>query len=395
MPEPGSLRVLIVDDMPDVRMLMRRVLARCGYHVDEAGSGAEAAALRPGGYDVVVVDANLGNERGTDLIAAMVAEDPAAAARCLLVTGGGPGPLPPGVGYLAKPFRPDELSAAVQARHAAATAAADAAIMAAPSASAPITAVSSTVAHASPGPAPAPAPGQAPAPAPGLARGPDPAPARGPDQAPVPRSGWELLRLVRRMRAAERAAVAGLLHDGPVQDLTAAMLCLEVLAGQAPGDLVPRFGEIRQQLGSASRPVRDLIDGWAPVLDAAPGLVAAVRERTGWLPFSTVTVECAGSLPDRTDKADLAGVIELALFLAAGYVPPGQAAVLVRADGGTTEIQLVLTADEPGEPGEPGGPGDPAGLRIALAGLAAALGGTARTETGVCPWRAAITLPVA
>lgn len=348
MPEPGSLRVLVVDDMADVRMLMRRVLARCGYQVDEAGSGPEARALQPGRYDVVVVDANLGAERGTDLIEAMLAEDPAAAARCLLVTGGGPGLAPPGVGYLAKPFRPDELAAAVHAQHEAAITAA---------------AAPRTAPHPGPRPAPAPAPG----------------------------SAWDLLGLIRRLRAAERASVAGLLHDGPVQELTAAMLSLEALASRVPAGLAPRFGEIRQQLGSASRPVRELIDGWAPVLDTEPGLAAAVRRRTGWLPLRPVSVECAGPLPDRAGLAGLAEIIELALFLAAGHVPPGQASVLVQAGGGTAEIQLVLTAG----PGGSSGPGDAAGLRGALAGLAAALGGTARTETGAIPWRAAISLPVA
>jgi CheY-like chemotaxis protein len=378
VPEPGSLRVLVVDDMADVRMLMRRVLARCGYQVDEASSGPEARALGPSRYDVVVVDANLGAERGTDLIEAMLAEDPAAAARCLLVTGGGPGQAVPGTGYLAKPFRPDELVAAVHARHEAATAAGHV-----------IAAATGTR------PEPAAAPAAAPAPASG--------PPSGPAPAASPGSGWPLLALIRRLRAAERAAVAGLLHDGPVQELTAAMLTLEVLASQAPGDLAPRFGEIRSQLGTASRPVRELIDDWAPVLGAAPGLAAAVRQRTGWLPYSGVLVECAGSMPGLTGLPDLAEVIELALFLAAGHVPPGQASVLIRADGGTTEIQLVLTAGEPAElsqpgepsqPGPPGGTGDPAGLRDALAALAAALGGTARTETGGRPWRAAITLPV-
>ena len=37
--EKKRKRVLVVDDMADVRMLMHRVLARCGYHVDDAGSG--------------------------------------------------------------------------------------------------------------------------------------------------------------------------------------------------------------------------------------------------------------------------------------------------------------------------------------------------------------------
>jgi hypothetical protein len=44
--------------------------------------------MDPAGYDALLVDAHLGRERGTALIQALVAEDPAAARRCLQITGG-------------------------------------------------------------------------------------------------------------------------------------------------------------------------------------------------------------------------------------------------------------------------------------------------------------------
>jgi len=50
---------------------------------------------------------------------ALVAEDPAAARRCLLITGGKPDLAPAGVVCLTKPFRPDELITAVGALHPA------------------------------------------------------------------------------------------------------------------------------------------------------------------------------------------------------------------------------------------------------------------------------------
>ena len=98
---PGGPRVLVVDDTDEVRVLIRRALAGHGYQVDAAASLAQASALDPAGYDVVLVDAHLGAELGTDLIDALVAQDPAAAGRCLMITGGSSGVVPHGVAVLA------------------------------------------------------------------------------------------------------------------------------------------------------------------------------------------------------------------------------------------------------------------------------------------------------
>lgn len=78
--------VLVVDDMPETRRLMRRVLERGRFRVVEAGSGEEAlkmiAATRPA---LVVLDLRLPGISGFDVARAVRAdEDPAIASTVLL-----------------------------------------------------------------------------------------------------------------------------------------------------------------------------------------------------------------------------------------------------------------------------------------------------------------------
>jgi CheY-like chemotaxis protein len=52
-----SLRVLVVDDEPDMRLLIQRRLVRRGWHVDTAATGLEALDhWRSRTYDAIVVD---------------------------------------------------------------------------------------------------------------------------------------------------------------------------------------------------------------------------------------------------------------------------------------------------------------------------------------------------
>lgn len=109
-------RVLVVEDFAELRRLLVAGLRRVGYQVDEAASLAEAVTMAPERYDVLVTDMSLGDAYGTDLLELVRERDPAAAGRCLLMTGGGLGPEPPdGIPVLVKPFRIDALIAAVDA----------------------------------------------------------------------------------------------------------------------------------------------------------------------------------------------------------------------------------------------------------------------------------------
>ncbi|MEU4625612.1 response regulator [Actinoplanes sp. NPDC023801] len=61
--------ILVVDDEPDLRFLLRRILTRAGYQVAEAGNGAvaleEVRRVRP---DLVVTDMMMPVMAGPELI---------------------------------------------------------------------------------------------------------------------------------------------------------------------------------------------------------------------------------------------------------------------------------------------------------------------------------------
>jgi len=70
-PAPGVESVLVVEDEPQVRGLMREALARAGYRVLEAPNGKDAleiAGWLPGGLDLLVTDIVMPGMDGTDLV---------------------------------------------------------------------------------------------------------------------------------------------------------------------------------------------------------------------------------------------------------------------------------------------------------------------------------------
>jgi len=349
---PAGPRVLVVDDTEAVRVLIRRVLTGSGYQVDMAGSTREARALRPAGYDVLLIDAHLGGEPGTALIEELRAADPDSARRCLLVTGGLTDRAPAGVACLSKPFQPADLLSAVDAMRSA-------------------TGTGRSARGDGTG-------GEA-------GRGAD-SPAGHP--AAQPATG-QLLAGVRELRLAERAAVADYLHDGPVQELTAATLSLEILGRLVPADAQPYLDQIRRHVTAATQPIRRLMDQAVPAAQAEASLDSQVRRRTAWLPFAPVTVrEVAGAAGPGPDPAGITDVVELALHALAGSAPPARADIEVQPGEQALEIQLTIT------------PLDGAAVRVtaaaagtALARLAAALGGTAQARLGAFPWRVRIALP--
>jgi two-component system, NtrC family, response regulator AlgB len=71
------MRVLIVDDEPNIRRTLRVTMEAMGHAVEEASTGAEAlrrAEGRP--FDVALVDLRLGEEAGLDLLEPLLAQSP-------------------------------------------------------------------------------------------------------------------------------------------------------------------------------------------------------------------------------------------------------------------------------------------------------------------------------
>jgi two-component system cell cycle sensor histidine kinase/response regulator CckA len=107
----GSEHILVVDDEPALRGLLRQALAGCGYRVAEARDAAEALVLARGAlqaFDLLVTDVIMPGITGPQLAVRLKAEFPEMA---VLFVSGYPGEtvseraaFGPGAGYLAKPF---------------------------------------------------------------------------------------------------------------------------------------------------------------------------------------------------------------------------------------------------------------------------------------------------
>jgi len=68
-PAPGSVRILVVDDDPQVRELFGVLLERAGYGVSQAKSGREALkSLRHNRFDILVLDLEMPDLDGFDVL---------------------------------------------------------------------------------------------------------------------------------------------------------------------------------------------------------------------------------------------------------------------------------------------------------------------------------------
>ena len=86
--DTARLRVLLVDDEPDVRAAMRRVLERAGFAVRLAASAEDAIqALATEPADVVITDIIMPRQNGAELIAVLRRDFPLT--RIIAISGGG------------------------------------------------------------------------------------------------------------------------------------------------------------------------------------------------------------------------------------------------------------------------------------------------------------------
>jgi len=354
----AGLRVLVVDDTDEIRVLVHRALSNCGYEVDVAATLAQARTMDPAGYDAVLVDAHLGHERGIDLVDELRSQDPAAAGRCLVMTGGSAGALPEGLPWLAKPFQLGELVDAVRRLH-----------------------------HGDPGAASDPQPGASPDSG-GVHRAASVLPGSSQPAAGEP-PAWQLLGIARQLRARERRELVDFLHDGPIQELTAVTLELQMMSrSQHPADR--RLDEVLRQLDAAGRSLRWLVDGNWPFVTAEIRLAAALRQRTAWLLAAPVTVE-TDEQPARLGALEVPMIVDVVELMLMGMVPdegPARAHVCVRTQERLIRIELTLTAAA----GDGQSIGEPAAARASLDRLASALGASATATLCEQHWEARIVL---
>ncbi len=311
MGSPDSPRVLVVDDAPDMRAAICRVLGSRGYRVHAVGTLAEARATAPGEYDAVLVDMRLGAEQGTTLVAELIAMDPGLASRCLLMSGGLL-ETPSGVAALAKPFLPGQLLDAVRALCGTEQAAAGSAEPEdGPSVLAPLV-----------------------------------APARestasaGPAVTPLGISGL--------LRERERAAVADALHDGPVQDLASALMGLHLIREQPPATQTELLDSVVRQVSEAATSLRGLMGRLSPAWLAEPP-ADIIRNQTAWLLAAPPVVDTrppADGMSQKTARL-AADVAELAVFLASGAPAAGgqlpTARIRVLETEPTIDIETILS----------------------------------------------------
>ena len=378
--------MLVVDDEPQMRILIQRALAACGYEADAASTLAEARQMDAGSYDAVLVDARIGAERGADLIESMMARDPAAANRCLVITGGAVEPLPGGVACLTKPFHLTDLIGAVRAllRTGPVSAATPPAGTAAPPAGMATAPAGTGTAPAGTGTAPAgmgtPPAGTGTAPA---------GPAGSPAAAREPRT-WQLLDLTRRLRGYERRALTDFLHDGPIQELTALSLELQIMSRSAAPAGLPPFDALIERLNAASGALRWLIDESWSFLTPDTDPVAAIAQRTSWLLSEPVTVDTGPGLT-ALSAAEVQVIVDVVELLLLGLMPPGQpilAHVALRAEDHLIGVEATITAADDRELS-----GSPATAQASLDELASALGAGVRAALDPRRWHARIDLP--
>ena len=103
-------RILVVDDEPAQRFLLRRIFERAGHEVTDAGDGAAALrAARESPPDLVVTDMMMPVMDGNELIRRLRSE-PATAGIPILATTGDPHLAVEADAVIAKPYKWEHLT---------------------------------------------------------------------------------------------------------------------------------------------------------------------------------------------------------------------------------------------------------------------------------------------
>ena len=121
-PSPALPSVLVVDDDPRVRDVMRAMLANLGFATDEVDNGADAlAAVAARGYDLMLLDMDLPRLSGRQVLSHVRGRSVSPHMKVLVVSGCGDGDVLSGTlqdgadDFLTKPFSLTQLRARVTA----------------------------------------------------------------------------------------------------------------------------------------------------------------------------------------------------------------------------------------------------------------------------------------
>jgi two-component system KDP operon response regulator KdpE len=111
----APIRVLVIDDEPPIRKLLRMGLGTEGYHVLEAGNGKAALDQAATAPDLIILDLGLPDMQGLDLLRIMRARNESVPIIVLSSRGDEPGKVQAldlgADDYITKPFGMDELLA--------------------------------------------------------------------------------------------------------------------------------------------------------------------------------------------------------------------------------------------------------------------------------------------
>jgi two-component system, OmpR family, KDP operon response regulator KdpE len=115
----APLRVLVVDDEPPIRKLLRMGLTAHGYHIIEASNGKSALALLSEAPDLIILDLGLPDMEGHDLLRTIRARNDGIPIVVLSSRGDEAGKVQAldfgADDYVTKPFGMDELLARMRA----------------------------------------------------------------------------------------------------------------------------------------------------------------------------------------------------------------------------------------------------------------------------------------
>lgn len=115
----GALKVLVIDDEPPIRKLLRMGLITQGYEILEAPNGKTALDLLPQDPDLIILDLGLPDMQGLDLLRVVRAENENVAVVVLSSRGDETGKVEALDGgaddYVTKPFGMNELLARMRA----------------------------------------------------------------------------------------------------------------------------------------------------------------------------------------------------------------------------------------------------------------------------------------